>query len=104
MVKTIRIKNKNFELRDSNRSLLKFEEMTNKSVMDIDANYTDILNLFYCVLYGANKNKFKYEFEDFLDILDEDDTLIDKFTNYLDEKNLNTKTPIEKKKMESVSQ
>ena len=86
MIDEIKIKEKEFILRNSNRSLLKFEEITGRSVMNMESNYTDTIKLFWCILYGANRKSFLYDFEDFLDILDEDETLIKKFTQYLDEK------------------
>jgi len=99
MTKTIKIADKEFVLRNSNRSLLKFEETTGRSVMDMNPNFSDILTLFWCVLYGANRLTFNYEFEDFLDVLDEDETLVEQFTSYLHNKKEEVKDTKVKKKV-----
>jgi len=82
----IKIKGKRMELKNTNRSLLKFEEMTGKNVLDMDNTYTDTLKLFYCVVYGANYKIIDFDFEGFLDILDDDETLTEQFTQYLKRK------------------
>lgn len=89
----IKINDVEYILRNSTRALLKFEELTGKSVLLINENYTDTITLFYSMLYGANKNTFKYGLDEFIDVLDDNEGSIEVFNNYLI-----SQAPVENKK------
>ena len=90
----IKLNEVEYTLKPSTRSLLKFEDMTKKSVSKLDDNFSDIITLFYCMLYGANKDIFKLSFDEFIDIIDDNQESIEVFTEYLK----NQAEPVEDKK------
>lgn len=79
----IKIENVDYTLKNSTRALMKFEEITKRSVTELNENFTDTIALFYSMLYGANKNTFKYSYEEFIDILDDNQNQIEVFSNFL---------------------
>jgi hypothetical protein len=79
----ITIKGEEFLLKNTTRALLKFEEITEKSVAELNENITDTMALFYCMLYGANRNTFKYTYDEFIDLVDDDQSSLDMFSNFL---------------------
>lgn len=72
-------------LKNSFASLLLFEEMTGRSVNNFNESVGDLLRLFYCILKAANRKTFLYSFEEFVDILDEEQDKIEIFSNFLNE-------------------
>lgn len=80
-----------------------FEEMTSKTVNQMNESVADILKLFYCILKGNNVSVWNYTFEEFLDIVDEQPEVFTQFTEYLEEQAKGQpaaeqkKTPVKKK-------
>lgn len=83
---TITIAGIEYKIKQSFRALMMFEEMTGKSVNQVDDSVADILKLFYCILKGNNLNTFTYTFDEYLDIIDEQPEVLTQFTDYLEEK------------------
>ncbi len=76
----LNIKDKEVTLRYSFRSLLLYENIQNKSFTP--STTTDVLVFFYCVIMGSEKN-LDFTFDEFLDMIDEDQTLVIKFSDWL---------------------
>jgi len=74
-----------FKIAQSFRALMMFEELTGKTVNQINESVADILKLFYCILKGNNLTTFEYTFESFLDLIDEQPEVFTVFTEYLQE-------------------
>lgn len=104
MINQVKIKLKEQELviKKSNRALILFEEMTGKNVYDMDG-YGDLIKSFYCILKANNRDIFTMDFDTFLDILDEDETPIEVFNDFLQEE-AKTLEPESKKKVVKKSQ
>ena len=64
----VTINSKEFELKQSIRALMLFEQMTEKKASQIEDNLTDTVTIFYCMLKANNKD-FDYGFETFIDYL-----------------------------------
>ncbi len=77
---TIKIRQKDYSIKQSFRSYLLFEEMTNKQISEIET-LKDILTLLYCTLKGCNKD-FNFSFDEYIDLIDEDSTILAKFNDY----------------------
>lgn len=63
------------------RSMIDFESMTGKSISETRTT-EEITKLLYCVMKAgakAEKQEFKYNYEEFLDIIDEYPDTIGKF-------------------------
>lgn len=81
----ITISEQQYRIKQSFRALMLFEEMTSKSVGEMNESVADVLKLFYCILKGNNMQTFTYTFEEFLDIMDEQPEAFTEFTEYLQE-------------------
>ena len=92
----IKIKDVEYTLKESTRSLLKFEELTKKSVGELNTTFTDNVTLLYCMLFGSNRNTFKYTYDEFIDVLDEGDTL-EMFNEFLTSQKKENKKKVMKK-------
>lgn len=77
---TIKIREKDYKIKQSFRSYLLYEERTGKQIGDI-VTMKDILELLYCTFRGCNKD-FSYDFDEFIDIVDEDGTILDQFNKF----------------------
>lgn len=80
---TIEISGRQYTVKQSFRALMLFEEMTNKSVNQINESVNDLLKLFYCILKGNNLLTFEYTFDNFIDIIDEHPEAFQHFNDYL---------------------
>lgn len=76
----IEIDGEKYIIKQSFRSYLYYEEMTGKQISDIKS-IKDILTLLYCTFKACNKN-WKYDFDMFVDAIDEDPTILDKFNQF----------------------
>jgi len=74
-----------------------FEEMTAKTVNEMTETVADILKLFYCILKANNLESFKWNFDEFLDVIDEQPEVFTNFTDYLQEQAKETKPVVQKK-------
>jgi hypothetical protein len=77
----ITIKGKEFIIKQSFRSYLLYEEMTGHQISDI-STMKDMLTLLYCTLKGCNVKSWEYNFDDFIDIIDEDPEIFTKFNDF----------------------
>ena len=80
---TITINGKQLKVKQSFRSLMLFEEMTQRSVYKMNETVNDTVTLFYCILKGNNKELFTYSFDQFVDLLDDSPEYFDQFNMYL---------------------
>ena len=76
----ITIKDKEYKLKYTLRALFIFEQATGKAFKL--ETLTDQYLLFYCML-AANNESMSLTFEDFIDALDEDPTIMIEFLKYL---------------------
>jgi hypothetical protein len=97
---TIKIENKDFTIKQSFRALMLFEEMTDKTINEMNESVADILKLFYCILKANNVDTFNWSFEQFLDIVDEQPEVFTHFTDYLQEQ-VKGEKPVAQKKIVS---
>lgn len=77
------IGNLDLKVKQSFRALMMFEEMTGKSVNQMNENLNDIMKLFYCVLKANNRDIFVCTFDEYIDLIDENPTAIEFYTNFL---------------------
>lgn len=96
----LRLGSEEFFIGQSFRSLMEFEKMTGKNSFSADASITDSLTVMYCMLKASNIGVFKYTFDEFLDILDENPDAIVDFNTYLTSL-ISIETAEDKKKVET---
>lgn len=98
----IKIKVEEFKVYKTNMSIIDFELMAKKNISDLNDSFTDNMMLFFCMVKNANRQTFKYTFEEFMDLIDENDDNIKIFNNYTNSlvKEVLTKSPgaVSKKK------
>lgn len=76
----IKIKNKEYKVRYTFRALMLFEQITSK-MFSID-NLTDQITFFFCLLLANNPDD-KLTYEEFIDALDDDSTILNQFQKFL---------------------
>ena len=96
---TIKIEGKDLTIKQSFRALMLFEEMTNKTVNEITESVADSMKMFYCILKANNVDTFNWNFEQFLDIIDEQPEVFTKFNTYLESLQEPAKEPAVQKKI-----
>lgn len=79
---TITIAGKEFLMKLSFRNLIEFEKVTGKKVYQIDASLSDSISMFYSTLKGSNLLSFDYSYDEFLDIIDSDPSLIQQYNDH----------------------
>lgn len=77
---TIKIGDREIKLRYTFRSLMLYENIQKKSFAP--ETTTDVLVFMYCVIMGSDKD-IKLEFNDFLDMVDENPVLVSEFADWL---------------------
>ena len=77
---TITINEKTIELKYSLRAMLMYENMTDKTFNP--STLTDVITYMYCVVVSSSKD-YSIKFDDFIDVLDSDPSIITKFTEWL---------------------
>jgi hypothetical protein len=87
------IKGKEIELKYSIRSLLMYENMTDKSFSS--TTMTDLVVFFYCVVISSSQD-YSYTFDEFIDYIDENPTIISEFAEWL-KNTVDTNNNIKKK-------
>ncbi len=91
----IKINGVEYKIKQSFRALMLFEEMTGKSVYQMDQTLNDVIKLFYCIIKANNRNIFNFSFDEFIDTIDDNPDSVELFNDYL----LSTvEQPIEKDK------
>ena len=76
----ITIKGNEIELKYSIRALMMYENVEGKTFQP--KSLQDIMTFFYCVVISSSKD-YSITFDDFIDFVDEDNTLITNFTEWL---------------------
>ena len=87
MIKTkkIKINKKNYILKaQSYRAMFLFEDITGKSAAEVKT-VQDQITYIYCILNASNKD-FEYNLEEFIDILDEDNSVVEEFAKLVTSK------------------
>jgi hypothetical protein len=83
-----------FLIKQTFRALMMYEEMTGKSY-EADDKMNTQFKMLYCILKAANRETFKYNYDEFIDTLDENQKSIEDFFKYLTD--INTPKPDKKK-------
>lgn len=76
----IKIQDREVDLKYSFRALMLYENIQKKSFKP--ETTTDVLVFMYCVIMGSDKD-IKLEFNDFLDMVDENPVLVSEFADWL---------------------
>jgi hypothetical protein len=79
----IKFNEQEFLIKQTFRSLMLFEEMTSRSANEMKETTNDLLTLFYCILKACNKETFIYSFDEFIDLLDNNQKSLANFSDYL---------------------
>jgi len=79
---TLKINDKDVELKIKTRTYMLYENITNKSFEP--TTMTDIINFLYCVILTSSKD-YDYKYNDLLDYLDENPMVLPQFCNWLEE-------------------
>jgi len=76
----ITYKEKEIELKYSMRSMLMYENITEKTFAP--QSFTDIITFMFCVVVASSKD-YSITFEDFIDYLDENPGLVSEFSQWV---------------------
>lgn len=76
----IKIKDKEVELKYTLRSMIMFENMTDKTFKP--EGLTDVITFMYCVIIASSKD-YSLKFDEFIDILDEHPEIVQEFSDWL---------------------
>ena len=79
---TVKIKDVDFKVKKCVAALMFFEDMTGVNAFLLDGNFSNAVNMFYSMLKVNNKN-FNYSIDEFKALLDEDETLLTAYINYI---------------------
>lgn len=79
----IKINDKEIELKQTVRSLIIYENITGQSMLQ-PQTMEDVLTYFFCVVLGSSKD-YSIKYEDFLDTIDENPSVIQEFTEWMRE-------------------
>lgn len=77
----IELNKEKYTVKLSNRAIIKWEEINNRSFSTMTNGLNDIYNLFYCCITENNKD-FEYEYTEFLDVMDDHTEEFTKFVKY----------------------
>jgi hypothetical protein len=78
----VTIKDVEYKVKKGVGSLMLFEDITGLNSLYMKGNFNNTVMMFYAMIKFNNKN-FEYTKEQFIDLLDEDETLLPKYTDYL---------------------
>ena len=73
------INGKEYKFKRTMRSIMMFEQMKDKSISELSERIEDLVSYYYCVLKACNKES-EITFDEFVDALDEDETLLGQMT------------------------
>ncbi len=77
---TIKLNDKEIELKYSLRSMLMYENITEKTFNP--TSLTDVLTFMYCVVIASSKD-YSIKFDDFIDYVDENPNTINDFGDWV---------------------
>lgn len=80
----IKISGVEYTIKQSFRSLMIFENLTGINAFEANNSVNHLLMLFYSILKGCNKD-FEFEFEQFVDLIDENPESVELFSNFIQE-------------------
>ena len=76
----IKIKDKEIELKYSIRSMIMYENITNKSFGT--QTLTDVITYMYCVVVSSAKD-YSITFDEFIDYIDDNASVLGEFSNWI---------------------
>ena len=76
----IQINNKEVELKNTIRSLIIYENITNQTFF-APSTLEDVITYFYCVVVASSKD-YSLKFDDFVDWIDENPNVLNEFTKW----------------------
>jgi len=79
---TVKIKGIEYIIKKCFAALMEFEKLTGKNAYNATSSITDSLTMYYSLLV-VNNDTFTLSLKEFLECLDEDDTIIPSFHKYL---------------------
>ncbi|MFW5890591.1 MAG: hypothetical protein ACOCUI_00050 [bacterium] len=80
----IELNKEKYILKLSNRAAIKWENLNQRSFGKLTNSLADLFSLMYACL-AANNENFTYTYNDFLDLMDDNISELNKFTNYFNE-------------------
>ena len=100
----ITYKDKEYEIKLSLRALMLYENFTQQSFNN--GNLSSTINLLYAILLAASKNAPAIDYDEYLDWLDDNRDIFEKFTQWLidEEKAQERKMPKEKSKKKQTKE
>jgi len=78
----INYKDKEIELKCGLKAMLMYENVSGGS--STPQSLTDVMTFFYCIVVSSSKD-YSIQFEDFIDWLDDNPTVMEEFTTWLQE-------------------
>ena len=82
----IKVKGKDYNIKaNSYRAMFLYEDMSNKKINEI-STFKDQIMFLYCSFLASNED-FKYSFDEFINILEEDQNIFDEFIKMGEELN-----------------
>lgn len=76
----VKINGIDYVFKRSYRGLMEFEKQAKKNVTEMTDSFNDIILLCYCLLLSCNRDTFKYSFDQFIDEVDADETVLNSLT------------------------
>ena len=71
-----------YSVKQTFRALMLFEEMTDTQYEN-DGKMNTQFKMLYCILKAANRQIFKYTYDEFIDLLDDNQDSVQEFFNYI---------------------
>jgi hypothetical protein len=103
MIKEIKIQlaGKEYHVKRTYRSLMEFEEMTGKGINGMQQTLTNAIKLFYCII--KVNNVIDFTFNQFINMIDENESVMDKFNKYIVDSatTVEEPQPVKKKRVKS---
>jgi hypothetical protein len=78
----IKIGDRDYSLKMTNRAMMEFEEISGHSISIIET-LRDITIMLYCCLKAGDRKEFALSYEEFLDLIDEEASVIKDFTDIM---------------------
>ena len=80
---TVKIKDKEIELKQTLRSLIMYENITDKAFEP--KTFQDILTFLYCIVLTSSKDYTLITFDEFIDFIDENHQVLSDMTKWLND-------------------
>ena len=95
----IKLQEKEYEIKQSIRALMLFEQLTGKKAGEIEDNLTDTITIFYCML-KANNKEFNYTFDTFVEAIEVDEEALSTYIDFIKAQAIKTADKQVKKKQQ----